>query len=137
MIFPSFFRLQQEATPPIALRRGPGAFSTEHQHRPRHFSRLHGAKGFVDIFEPTATGDHVIKIQSTLPVQFQILGYIEMETRPQDMDAPVPLVKWTPRRKSSWGLATERPFFIFLFTQPALFLQGRKGSEKTSPPLLL
>jgi hypothetical protein len=48
-----------------------------------------------------------------------------METRPQGMNAP---------KDVPCGDGRQTTFFIFLFTQPALFLQGRKGSEKTSLP---
>src|ERR1700760_460337 len=48
-------------------------FSVEHQHRSRDLASLHRAEGIVDVIQAAAAADHRIKIQTSLPVELQIV----------------------------------------------------------------
>jgi hypothetical protein len=49
------------------------------QNCPRDFSSLHGAKRVVDLVESGTATDHIVEVQSSLPVQIKIPGHVELE----------------------------------------------------------
>src|SRR6186713_2592950 len=56
-----------------------GEGSVEHQHRAGDLTRLHGPEGLVDLLELAAAGDHLVELQTPLPVQLDVAGHVDLE----------------------------------------------------------